>query len=294
MQAPDLSRRAFLAGLGASIVARPALANTIGLDGISNGGIAGQLRGVVNPFDPAAIAIFNAFSTPPTAARRALINNFVTALKLAGVWPLLDVLYVFAAAAQQAALINWINPGTFNGTLSGSPTFAADRGFTGSGSPFVNSNFNPTTAPSPQFTQNSASMGGRALTSVANEIIGGYVMAANTNTQLFVTATPTLRIGINAAGVLTHDFTVSPATGLFSGSRTDANNTQAYQNGASLGTYSTASGAPNNDNLGFICGAGSFGASQIASGFIGGALTPAQHAALAAAELAYMHGVGAA
>jgi hypothetical protein len=91
-----------------------------------------------------ALAIFAAFTTPPTTARKEIINNVVADLVLSGVWNELDVLHVYAAADSQAALINWKSPGTFNGTLFNAPAFAADRGFTGNGSnAYISTGYTP-------------------------------------------------------------------------------------------------------------------------------------------------------
>lgn len=84
-------------------------------------------------YDAAAIAIFNAMSTPPDSARRVIINNLVLALKAADIWNFLDFFYVLAAADEQAGRVNWINPGTWTLTAGGTPTFTADRGFAGNG-----------------------------------------------------------------------------------------------------------------------------------------------------------------
>lgn len=76
-----------------------------------------------------------------------------------------DVWYIWAAPTQATALINVANPGTFNGTLHGTVSFTAYQGFTGDGSTFyIDSGFNPSTATSPNFVQNSATVGVYVLT----------------------------------------------------------------------------------------------------------------------------------
>ena len=69
---------------------------------------------VAGGYDAATEAIAAAFTTPPTTARKNLIDAAVVALKSAGVWTKLDALYLFAAADSQAAIINWKAPGTYN------------------------------------------------------------------------------------------------------------------------------------------------------------------------------------
>ena len=99
---------------------------------------------------------FSPFTTPPDPTRKALINTLVKSLKAAGVWTKLDALYLFAAADAQAARRNWIQD-LYNATAVSSPTFAADRGYTGDGAAaYLDTGFNPSTASSPKLTQNSA------------------------------------------------------------------------------------------------------------------------------------------
>jgi len=50
-----------------------------------------------------------------------------------GVWPLLDVLYVYATQNSTTALLNLVQ-NRFNGVIHGTPAFTADRGFTGTDS----------------------------------------------------------------------------------------------------------------------------------------------------------------
>ena len=82
-------------------------------------------------------------TTPPTEARKKLIDRTIKELKSFGIWYQLDVLYFFAAETQQAALLNWIK-NAHNATAVNSPTFTVDRGFTGDGATsYINSNFTP-------------------------------------------------------------------------------------------------------------------------------------------------------
>jgi len=78
-----------------------------------------------------ARALFARMTTPPSNARKAQIAKLIRSIKKAGVWSQLDVLYVFAAADSQAALLNW-KGSVFNATNNGA-AFAPDRWFTGNG-----------------------------------------------------------------------------------------------------------------------------------------------------------------
>lgn len=108
-------------------------------------------------YDPDAQAIFNAFTTPPTTARKGLINTEVLCEKAAGSWALEDAYWFPAAADSQAATINWRNPASFTLTLINGPTFTTDRGFKGNGTTsYTSTTYNPATAGG-NYVQNSAS-----------------------------------------------------------------------------------------------------------------------------------------
>lgn len=92
----------------------------------------GHTATAVSAYCPEALALFARMTTQPTDARKTVINTFITSLKTAGVWDKLDAMYVFAAANQQAALLNWIAD-TNNATAENSPAFTADEGIQGNG-----------------------------------------------------------------------------------------------------------------------------------------------------------------
>lgn len=97
-------------------------------------------------FEREARNLFARFTTPPTSDRARLINALIKTLKQCGAWAKLDVLYILAAADAQSSLLNWVAT-SFNLTAVASPTFAADRGYTGNGSSMrLDTGFNPSTA----------------------------------------------------------------------------------------------------------------------------------------------------
>lgn len=72
--------------------------------------------------------------TLPTPAQQIKQNAYVLALKAAGIWALLDVLYVFATNGDSNfATLNWKAPTLFKCAKVNSPTFTANQGFTGNG-----------------------------------------------------------------------------------------------------------------------------------------------------------------
>ncbi len=84
-------------------------------------------------FSAQANYIFAAFTTPPTAARKKIIDTCASAIASAVTWNKLSLFYMLAAADTGAAYINWASPGTFKLTETGTGTFTADRGYTPDG-----------------------------------------------------------------------------------------------------------------------------------------------------------------
>jgi hypothetical protein len=284
-----MRRREFLAGAAASSVLLPSAAEA--MLGTRRVALLGRVR-----YDPAAQAIFNAFTTPPTAARKAIINNCVLALKAAGIWSLFDLLYFTAAADSQAARINWVNPGTFTLSAVNSPAFVADRGFTGDGaSSYLDPGFTPSTN-AVQWTLNSAHISGWSLTSIG----------AGSNAQRLVgnSATTTARSALipwnatNQVAALLNDLsgsTISNSTSLgdFIANRSAVSSRQIYLNGASLGSDATASVALPPNALYFGRDTVNFASLQMAALSVGASLSSGQVASFYAARQSYLHAVGA-
>src|SRR5262245_34013854 len=258
--------------------------------------IVGAVWAGSGTYDRASQTIFNAFSAAPDTTRKGVINTCVVACKNAGVWTKLDVLYLFAAADSQAALINWKNPGTNNGTANGSPTFTADRGYTGNASTsYIDTTYNPFSSGG-QFAANDATMFAWNLASSASgtsPLFGGD--AGSFRNQGFPNiSTNTYRAAIGDSAIQIDYTSNTTKPGLYSASRTASNALASYRNGASVGTDTTAAstGLPN-ENLSFLRSHVFFGDWQISGGGFGKGLNSTEHAALYSALLAYLQAVGA-
>ena len=89
-------------------------------------------------FDPDYQAVLD-FATAqgytlPSAPQQNLQNTLVVALKSAGVWNKLHIFRIYATDGNNDfALINWKNPGTFDGVRVNSPTFITNQGYEGDG-----------------------------------------------------------------------------------------------------------------------------------------------------------------
>lgn len=103
-----------------------------------------------------AEALAERFTTPPTDARKLLIDNLVGSLKSAGVWSKLDAFYVMAAETEQAGQRNWVKD-AHNLNPVNSPTFTTDRGYDFNGTTqYLNTQYTPSTQ-AVQYALNSAS-----------------------------------------------------------------------------------------------------------------------------------------
>jgi hypothetical protein len=193
-------------------------------------------------------AFFARLATPPSAARKAQYDTLIKALLAAGVWAKLDVLYVFAAVDQATALTNLVQA-TFGGTAAGAPTFTVDQGFTGASTKYIDSGFNPTTAVSPKYVQDNASIfaWGNLVTASAGPLVG---LVSGTNVQLFGRNTDDKNYYIINGGTLGP--VNSDGSGLWTGVRTASNAIQSYRNGVSVATGSTASTATSNSTITFM------------------------------------------
>jgi hypothetical protein len=254
-------------------------------------------------FSAPAIALFAAMDVKPTGTRKQAIDKFIAALVDAGIWDLLDVLHVFAAHTEQAALLNWINPGTNDAVAVDAPTFAADRGFTGNGTSSYVTSVNPLDAA--HFVQNDASIGVRILTNRttnSNKAACGRQQAADPFGGIFVFSLwgdGNAYLRLNATDHVAA--ASSTAQGLWIGVSPDGTTQTLYRNGTEFVTGAKTSQAipGTTEPMGVLAVARiasattEFTDDQAASFFMGAALSAPLVAALTAAELAYMQTVGA-
>lgn len=229
------------------------------------------------------------FTTPPTNARKALIDNMVGALKTGGVWPKGDGLYLVAGADSQAARRNWIAD-QYNLTAVSAPTFTADQGYAGNGSTsYLTSGFNPVTAGG-KFALNSASL----FVWVRNVADAATLHFAGNNTA---------KVGRNTAGTSvrtqandgTGQLPAATLTGLLGFSRGLSTSYSVYRNGALVAAPVVTTTAMTSASFDFCRSSeGSYSASQIAAGFFGENLTADEALALYNAINTYLAAIGAA
>jgi hypothetical protein len=227
-----------------------------------------------------------------SSARKARYNKLILRLRDGGVWTKLDGLYVPAAEAAVASLAN-LKSASFTATLTNAPTFAVDRGYTGNGSSsFVDCNFNPTTASSPNYIKDSNSGFFWSNTSADNsaEEMG---QASGAGLSLYARAFGVCITRNNSnAGAFT---SVANSDGkcFITGTRTGANLQTGYKDGLSYGTETGASTDLTNANITFCAGSGEFSAKQVMVAGFGAGLTATEVALLYDALREYLTGISA-
>lgn len=259
--------------------------------GLSSGGVSAS--GI--SYSAEATALFARFSTPPSTARKALIDTYIAALKTASLWTNIAALQVYAANDAQASLLNW-KADQYNATVGVQPTFTQDRGYTGnSTSQYLDVGVAPNGVSG--WAENTGTIAAWNLsTGVANNgyllgLVGSSLVniAQRNNTDGVVSAK------INSS--TTSTVTSATITGLYSATRRGAAETEIYINGASAGTTDPSAGtaAPASANFSTHRSNNSYSNRQVGLVCIAGAAwSDADHAAFYNASLAYMQGVGAA
>jgi hypothetical protein len=248
------------------------------------------------------IARTSGLDSTHTTAYTDLIDGLIAD----GVWSKLDVLYIFATSSTGNALLNLIST-SFTGTSHGSPSFAADRGYTGvdaSSTVYIDSGFNPTTASSPHFVTNSCHVSAWCVTAVtagsaaAGVLIGAGAGAGN-QTALFARyndgkAYFRINDGTASAGI-----TNASSIGHWIADRTGSSASVAYKNGASFGTPNAASGTLQNNTINVLTynnsgsGLASTGTGgQLAMASIGSGLTATDASNFYSRLRTYMTAVG--
>lgn len=246
---------------------------------------------------------FTAMSVGPDATRKGLLNTLIKALKTAGVWTNLDLLYIMAAHDAQAARLNAKAPASFAATAVSSPTFTTDRGYAGNGtSSYLDTGLAPASAS--QYGLDSAHLGVWSRTNSNVNVVDIGAAGAASAGQSFIQA----RNGGNVVGRVNNNSgtgqintATSDSSGHFVLRRSAASGTNAItvrRNGAGLAAGTQASsalttrtlfiGAINSDGV-----AASFSAREYAAAHVGANLTDQNITDLYNALQTYMTAVGA-
>lgn len=238
-----------------------------------------------------AEALFARFTVPPDTTRKNNIDALIVTLIAAGIWTKLDVLYVTAAADAQAGQRNW-KADAFNLSEVNSPTFTADRGYASNGTTSYLDLAWDITNNGVNYTQNSASYGVWCNDNIANSnSVFGFSTANNTRITPRV-ATDNFGYRINQVAIVQAANTSS--IGLFVATRSGANATQAYKDGAAHGSAGAEASATTSFTVDWNIGRVNtvFNPMQVGAAFTGANLSSGENTALYNALLAYMQAVG--
>jgi len=179
--------------------------------------------------------VYDSFSSKPSDEIAAYQNAMVTDLVDEGLWTRMDLFYLLANDASDNALINWVNPGTFNCTQDASAViFDAYEGFTFNGYNYLNTNYSPSEDFS-NLTANSATLGVYSRTEFndAYAAIGIRNSSPLRRTILFPRYSESIYGYINSNTV--HITANTTSLGLSIATRTGEAIVENYQNGESFG-----------------------------------------------------------
>jgi hypothetical protein len=247
-------------------------------------GAAGPYRAI----DPDAAAYASAMTVVPSAARVALIDVFVRAIKAGGLWTRLDVLYLLAAHDAQAGRVNLIAPALHTCTAVNSPSFVTDRGYAGDGSTsYLSTGLNPSLGGT-RFSLNDATLFVWSLTDLN---ASAAEIGTGTATRLLARSSGSLAARANAATTTT--VAVADSLGLVGWSRTSAAGHDFFRGGTVVASPTQASGSISNDAIRIGAAGSTYSARRLAVAGAGAGLDGGQIAALAAACEAYLDALGA-
>lgn len=241
-----------------------------------------------------SVALFAAMSSQPDSARKVLINTLIAALKAAGVWSKIDVMWVLAAHHEQAGRLNWKSPGSFTITVVNSWTFTTDRGFAGDG---VSGNGDTGFAPSTdavQFTQNNGLIGVYQRTGGGNGNEPFSINNASDRLRVAGGTGTSTRANVNSSTQVN-----GPSGGTqpihAMGRRSDSSNISVLRDGVQVtAPTSASSSAILSGNMRFgVKANGTFVSHQVAAGHLGAYLDDTEAAALYSALHTYMVAIGA-
>jgi hypothetical protein len=244
-------------------------------------------------FASESLTAIAAMTVPPSTARKKLINNFISALKTAGVWTKLDLVYLMAAHDAQAARLNLKTPASFAMSVVGAPVFTTDRGYKGDGvDDYLEPGFNPATAGG-NFSLNSAYMGvwietahttaGTAMSEIGNAQARLWTKFNSTNIAT------RLNDGTSTTGA------GGGATGYYDISRTGSGSYERYHNTTTLTTASVASTSVTSANIQVLrASTTTHSDARVSAAFVGGGLTSVEREALRSALRTYLTAVGVA
>lgn len=240
--------------------------------------------------DESSELLFSYMAVQPTAARKVVLNTFVTTLKSAGVWQKLDLLYVLAAHDAQAGRLNWIAPQTFPLVQSGTVTFTTDQGFTGNatdGRLDVSGTWTPG-----QMTQNSAIAGCYVRTAASYNGSTTYYSLYTGSGRILRRPATEANIEWRINDGTTGTTGVAGQTGHFAVRRTTSSERSLWREGSQVTTATATSTANGNVFRLFNANGAGFGDPQLSLAYAGAQIDDTAMAAFNTAIGALKTGIG--
>lgn len=219
--------------------------------------------------------VYDAMTNKPSSEHATAQDNFVIAAVAHGYWTKLQLFHFYAQDSRAAgeSLINWISPGTHNGSEVSGIAWTTLQGYTGDGSAdCINMNYNPSTQGG-KFTQDSASWGGYVRTNIDEN---ARVLMQNANNMLIprVGNLSYWRINYGTTSTLSN----TDSRGFYTAVRSNATTIDYYKNGIDIGGGTAASTVL--QNYGFYAVGHpdwyTFSTQELSMVFVGSGLLPAE------------------
>jgi hypothetical protein len=196
-------------------------------------------------FDPDAQLYFDELSPQPSYNFKKAINDFILQLKSDSNWDKLDRLWLFATEHQAHAEVSLKNPSSTRVTEVNSPTWTADKGYSGNtSSQYINTNFNASTE-GVNYQLNNSSFGVYCTTNVDEHSVEMGVKSGSTYyCTLFLRYSNDLYADINDNTGISVSNTDSK--GFFTNVRSSSTDSKIYRDGSVFHstTSNTSTGIP--------------------------------------------------
>lgn len=249
------------------------------------------------PTDVDAIALFArmvAAGVTPSVRVQQAYQAWIVERKGGNVWTLLDAIWV-AGLAEGAALLN-CKQNAFNLTKVVTPVVQTGPGgyfqSANASASYFDTGFNPTTAPTPQYVQNSAHL--MIVSKDSTQVAGGLIGNTGSRIQTVVSSDNSQGRPINSGSTGTLAAPGFPGHQIIT--RTAAAVWEAYLDGADVGGGTGGSAAPSNETI-IFCNARSAGGAatnKLRMGSIGGGMTALQAIAAHDADTTFLAALDAA
>jgi hypothetical protein len=233
-------------------------------------------------FDTAQVAsLVGAMAKRPSRDRIRSLNAAVSSFVSFGLWDKFDVMYFARAHDEQAAFVNWKQPGRFTLTKVGSPVFTRDQGIAGDATAAaLATGWIPSTS-GVNYVQNSATLAAFSRTAAAAAAAGGGIIGGTVATYRLLTRGPSDFLYYTANDATVRGPASTDGSGFFTWSRTGASAVQVYRNGAAFGAAdTTASTTIPGGQLNLLRANSIFSASEISFGGAAGGLNATENANL--------------